>query len=172
MEISKTHENFPAWIVIQSNLVSILIYISGFLITLQLDLIVAILYLIFILALEYRLLSKHCVNCYYWGKTCGFGKGRLSSVFFKKGDPSRFCAVQMSWKDLIPDLLVSLIPLIIAIVLMIIRFDLILLVAAIVLIVLTTSGNNYIRRNLTCRYCKQRESGCPAERLFSTKSTK
>jgi hypothetical protein len=171
MEISKTHENFPVWIVIQSNLVAILIYISGFLITLRLTWIAAGLYLVFILALEYRLLSKHCINCYYWGKTCGFGKGRLSSVFFKRGDPSGFCAGQFSWKDLIPDLLVSLIPLLIAIVLMIISFDLVLLVAAILLIFLTTYGNNYIRRNLTCGYCKQRELGCPAEKLFSTKST-
>lgn len=36
MEITKTHENYTAWIVILSNLVSILIYTSGFIITLRL----------------------------------------------------------------------------------------------------------------------------------------
>jgi hypothetical protein len=81
MEITKTHENFPAWIVILSNLVSILIYTSGFIITLQLGWIAAAIYLVFILAFEYRLISKHCVNCYYWGKTC--------ALFFKRGDPIR-----------------------------------------------------------------------------------
>ena len=167
MEITKTHDTFPIWIVILSNLVSILIYISGFIITLRLTWIAAVLYLVFILAFEYRLISKHCVNCYYWGKTCGFGKGRLSSLFFKEGDPSRFCENKMTWKDLIPDLLVSLVPLIIGIVLMIIKFDFILLFATIILIVLTTIGNGFIRSNLTCRYCKQREIGCPAEKLFS-----
>jgi len=169
MEITKTHDNYPIWIVILSNLVSILIYISGFMITLRLRWIAAVLYLVFILALEYRLISKHCVNCYYWGKTCGFGKGRLSSLFFKRNDPSKFYENKMSWKDMIPDLLVSLVPLIIGIVLMIIKFDFILLFAAIILIVLTTSGNGFIRGNLTCSYCKQRELGCPAEKLFNKK---
>lgn len=167
MEITKTHDNFPIWIVILSNLVSILIYSSGFIITLRLGWIAAVLYLVFIFSLEYRLISKHCVNCYYWGMTCGFGKGRLSALFFKRGDPVKFCNNEMSWKDMIPDLLVSLVPFIIGIVLMIIKFDFTLLFAEIILIVLTTIGNGFIRGNLTCRYCKQRELGCPAEKLFN-----
>ena len=167
MENTKTHDNFPIWIVILSSLVSILIYSSGFIITFRLGWIAAVLYLIFLLAFEYRLISNHCVNCYYWGMTCGFGKGRLSALFFKRGDPVKFCNHEMSWKDMIPDLLVSLVPFIIGIVLMIIKFDFTLLFAATILIVLTTIGNGFIRGNLTCRYCKQRESGCPAEKLFS-----
>jgi hypothetical protein len=99
--------------------------------------------------------------------TCGFGKGRLSALFFKRGDPIKFCNNEMSWKDMIPDLLVSLVPSIIGIVLMIIKFDFTLLFAVIILIVLTTIGNGFIRGNLTCRFCKQRELGCPAEKLFS-----
>jgi hypothetical protein len=150
-----------------SNLVSILIYSSGFFITLRLGWIAAILYLVFILAFEYKLISKHCVNCYYWGMTCGFGKGRLSALFFKRGDPAKFCNNEMSWKDMIPDLLISLVPFIIGIILMIIKFDFTLLFAAIILIVLTTMGNGFIRGNLTCRYCKQRELSCPAEKLFN-----
>ena len=166
METSKTHDNFPARIVILSNLVSTLIYITGFMIIFRIGWIAAVLYLGYILALEYRLLSKHCINCYYWGKTCGFAKGRLSSLFFKRGEPSKFCDKEMSWKDMIPDLLVSLVPLIIGILLMIIKFDFILLFATTALVLLTTVGNGFIRVNLTCRYCKQRELGCPAEKLF------
>jgi hypothetical protein len=169
MEETKTFEKFPFRIVILANLVSILIYISGLILTLRLNLFVAVFYLIFILALEYRLLSKHCVNCYYWGKRCGFGKGRISSMLFKKGDPSKFCENRMTWKAMIPDLLVSLIPLIIGIILMIISFDFITLAAVILLIALTTSGNGFIRAKLTCKFCKQREAGCPAEKLFSKK---
>lgn len=169
MEKTKTHDNFPFWIVILSNSVSILIYLSGFIITHSLSWIAAILYLVFILGLEFRLLSKHCVNCYYWGRNCGFGKGRLSSLFFERGDPSKFCEKSFTWKDMIPDLLVSLIPLLIAIALIIIKFNLILLFAATILIALTTIGNGFIRSNLTCKYCKQREIGCPAEQLFSKK---
>ena len=169
MEITKTHDNFPSWIVILSNSNSILTYLSGLIITYSLSWIAAILYLVFILTLEFRLLSKHCVNCYYWNKTCGFGKGRLSSLIFKRGDPSKFCENSFTWKDMIPDLLVSLIPLLIAIALMIVKFNLILLFTSIVLIAFTTIGNGFIRGNLTCKYCKQREIGCPAEQLFSKK---
>jgi hypothetical protein len=167
MKTTQTYDNFPVWIVMLSNLVSILIYSSGFFITLRLGWIAAILYLVFILAFEYRLISKHCVNCYYWGMTCGFGKGRFSALFFKRGDPAKFCNNDMSWKDMIPDLLISLVPFIIGIILMIIKFDFTLLFAASILIVLTTMGNGFIRGNLTCRYCKQRDLGCPAEKLFN-----
>lgn len=167
MESTKTFDNFPIRIVILSNLVSILIYSSGFIITLRLGWIAAVLYLVFVLALEYRLISKHCVKCYYWGKTCGFGKGRLSALFFKRGDPSNFCEKKMSWKDMIPDLLVTLIPLVIGMVFLIIKFNFLLLTAAVLLIALTTIGNGFIRGTLACKFCKQRELGCPAEKLFS-----
>ena len=167
MKTTETHENYPIWIVILSNIVSILIYTSGFIITLRLGWIAAMLYLVYILALEYRLISKHCVNCCYWGMTCGFGKGRLSALFFKRGDPVKFCINEMSWKDMIPDMLVSLLPFLIGIVMMIIEFKFTILAATIVLILLTTFGNGFIRENLTCRYCKQKGLGCPAEKLFT-----
>lgn len=72
----------------------------------------------------------------------------------------------MSWKDLIPDVLISLIPLLCGIILMIIRFDILLLVAVTLILALSTIGNGYIRSNLTCKYCKQRELECPAEKMF------
>jgi hypothetical protein len=135
----------------------------------QVNWVISIFYLIYILSLEYRLLSKHCINCYYWGKICGFGKGRLSSLFFKKDDTSKFCSNEFSWKDMIPDLLVSLIPFIAGIVLLIINFNYLILTAIILLTFLTTTGSGFIRGKLTCRYCKQMESGCPAYELFNKK---
>ncbi len=73
----------------------------------------------------------------------------------------------MTWKDMIPDLLISLIPLITGIVLLIIKFELILLLALILLIFLTTIGNGFIRGTLTCTFCKQKDIGCPADKLFN-----
>jgi hypothetical protein len=166
METSKTYDNYPIGIVIQSNIVSVGIYALGFLIALRLGLVFSLLYLLYILILEYKLI-RSCANCFYWGKTCGFGKGRLSSLVFKKGDTSKFCAKEISWRDMIPDILISLIPMVIGIILLIIQFDLILLSALLLLILLTTSGNGYIRGTLTCRYCQQRELGCPAYMLFN-----
>jgi len=34
------------------------------------------------------------------------------------------------------------------------------------LIGLATQGNYLVRSRIACKYCKQRELGCPAEKLF------
>ena len=166
------YENYPWWIAVLSNLLSLSIYGLGFFIMLKAYWILSILYLVYIAILEFRLLKNSCIDCYYWGKTCGFGKGRISSVFFKKGDVSKFCAHEISWKDMIPDLLVPLIPFITGIVLLIIEFNVLFLLALILLAFLTTAGNGFIRTKLTCRYCKQKESGCPADMLFNKNKTR
>jgi hypothetical protein len=167
METAKKYENYPVRIVVVSVLSSLILYSMGFLIINRLGLIFSASYLVFILTLEYKLLRYHCTGCYYWGKTCGFGRGRLSSILFKKGDPTKFCNNNFTWKDMIPDLLVSLLPLITGIVLLIIRFDLFLLLAVVVIVFLTTAGNGFIRGSLTCRHCVQAASGCPAYELFN-----
>ena len=75
----------------------------------------------------------------------------------------------MTWKNLIPDILLTLIPLVVGIVLLILKFEPILFFALLVLILFTTMGNGYIRGTLTCKYCKQKELGCPADMLFQKK---
>lgn len=167
MNNTLTYEKYPAWIVLVSGLFSLLVYLLGAFLMLNLGWIAFGVYLVYILFLEYRLLSKHCVNCYYWGKICGFGKGRISSWFFRKGEISKFCAKEFTWKNMIPDLLVSLIPFIIGIVFLFIAFNVIELIAVLLLLGLSSAGNSFIRGSLTCKYCKQRELGCLAEKLFS-----
>lgn len=163
----KKHNNYPLRIVFLSNTVSFLIYGTGSFILIHLSWIITTLYLAYIFILEFRLIRNHCINCFYWGKTCGFGKGRLSSWIFKKGDTSKFCQKEMSWKNMIPDLLVTLIPLITGIVIIIIKFDFIILITVVLLLLLSTAGNGFIRGTLICKYCKQRELGCPADKLFN-----
>ncbi|SNR53846.1 hypothetical protein [Lutibacter flavus] len=167
METIKSYKNYPIRIVILSNLVSLAIYVLGFLIIFRLGFVFSLLFLLYILFFEYRLIKKRCTNYYYWGKICGFGKGKISSWFFKKGDISKFCIKRITWKDMIPDMLLSLIPIVIGIVLLILKFDCILLVELLLLIILITIGNSYIRGQLTCKYCKQKELGCPADLLFN-----
>jgi len=169
METVKTYENYPIWVVILSNLLSIAIYALGFVILIRLGLIFSLLYLIYVSILEFRITKYHCTSCFYWGKTCGFGKGRISALLFKKGDISKFCNKEMTWRDMIPDMLVLLMPLIAGIILLILKFDFILLSELLLLLILSTSGNGFIRGKLTCSYCKQRELGCPAEALFNKK---
>ena len=73
----------------------------------------------------------------------------------------------MSWSDIVPDILVSLVPVIAGIVLIIIKFDYLILISLLVLLFLSTVGNGLIRGNLACRYCKQKELGCPADKFFN-----
>lgn len=169
MKLGKCYENYPAWIVLISNLMQILIYVIGASIISLVGIFWLVLYIVYILILEIRMLRGHCVDCYYYGKTCAFGKGKLSSLFFAKGDNKRFPCMRITWKSLIPDFLVSVIPLIAGIVMLVVRFNWIILFLLILLFLLTSIGNGFVRSSLACKFCKQRKLGCPAEKLFSKK---
>jgi hypothetical protein len=127
----------------------------------------AVLYLLYCGFIETRLLRRSCVNCYYYGRLCAFGKGKLSALLFKKGDPEKFAQDQIRWLDLVPDFLVSIIPLIAGIVLLATSFNWVILVLLVVLLALSSGGNAFIRGSYACKYCKQKELGCPAEKLFN-----
>lgn len=165
----KTFENYPCWIMLISNLVSILIYLAGAFIIYHLGLVWLGLYIIYILFLEIRIMKKSCINCYYCGRCCAFGKGKLSALFFKKGNPNKFARRKITWKYIIPDFLVSIIPLIAGIVLLILKFNWLILLSVILLVMLASFGNSFVRGSLACKHCRQRELGCPAEQLFSKK---
>lgn len=162
-------EKYPAAIVVVSNLVSLLIYAIGAFILLQFGIILVFAYVLFILILEFRLIRGHCVDCYYFGKTCAFGKGRISSLFFKKGNPERFVRMQITWKDIVPDFLVFIVPVLAGVLLLVRGFSWTILILITVLIILGFAGNALVRGQLACRYCKQREIGCPAALLFEKK---
>jgi hypothetical protein len=165
----KTLENYPGCIIFVSNFVSFAIYLIGAVIMSQLGVVWLTIYLLYVLWLELRVMKKSCVNCYYYGKYCSFGKGKISALLFKKGNPKAFTKRKITWKDILPDFLVSLIPLIAGIVLSILNFSWLRLIFMVLLVILTFSGNAFVRGSLACKFCKQRELGCPAERLFSKK---
>jgi hypothetical protein len=161
-------EQYPLAIVIGSNLLSVMIYTIGAFLLLQFSIIWVICYVIFILLLQFRLLSGHCVDCYYYGKTCAFGKGRLSSLFFPRGNPEKFSRMELTWKDIVPDFLTFIIPVLAGVLLLVREFSWTILILTVALLLLGFAGNALVRVRLACRYCKQREIGCPAERLFNT----
>ena len=166
MEPTKTYEKFPAWIVLLSNLVAISIYAIGAYIIAGFGIIFAILYLLYCLWIELKVLRGSCVDCYYYGKVCGFGRGRLCSILFKKGDPQRFVEKEISWSSILPDFLVFIFPAIGGIILLVRGFSWLLVAMLAIVVVLYLSGNAVIRGTFACKYCKQREIGCPAEKLF------
>jgi hypothetical protein len=168
MQNNKAYENFPLWIPLLSCVLSISIYALGAYIFSQLYMLFTVLYLMFCLWVELKILRESCVNCYYYGKTCGLGRGKLCSLLYKRGNPEKFAEKEISWKDLIPDFLVPIFPLVGGIIILIIDFTWLILALMVVLAMLWLGGNALIRGSLTCKYCKQKElTGCPAEQLFS-----
>ena len=161
-------ENYPLWMVFASNLLSLLIYGIGGYILFQHGIIWVVAYLIFIFVFEFRLISRHCTDCYYYGRTCAFGKGRLSAQFFKKGNMEKFTGMTITWRDIVPDFLLFIIPVLAGILLLIQGFTWTILILVIALLVLGFAGNALVRGQLACKYCKQREIGCPATQLFNT----
>lgn len=165
----KAFENYPCGTVIVSNLVSVGTYLAGGYIIYQFGIVWLTAYLLYVLFLEVRLMKKSCVNCYYYGKVCAFGRGKISSLLFKKGDLSKFGKRKITWKDVLPDFLVSMVPVLAGIGLLVVNFSWLVLSAVVVLVVLTSAGNGFVRGSLACKFCKQRELGCPAEKLFNKK---
>jgi hypothetical protein len=170
MKEPKAYECFPLPIVLLSNLVGISIYAIGAYILAGFGIWPALLYLAYCGWVEVRVLRGSCTNCYYYDKVCAFGKGKLCSLLFKKGDPQRFVEAQVTWFDLIPDFMVSIFPVIGAIVLLVMDFNWVLLALLAAMIVLSFGGNAVVRGSFACKYCKQKELGCPAEKLFDKKA--
>jgi len=165
----KTHENYPVGIILLSNLFALSVYSIGALIIFGYGVVASIIYLLYCILLEFRLLWTSCCHCFYYGKNCFLGRGRIASFFFKKDDPKKFIETQFSITLLIPDLLVSLIPLVFGTLLLLNKFNWFLLSLMIILALLAFPGNAILRGSLACKHCKQREVGCPAEQFFSRK---
>jgi hypothetical protein len=164
-------ENYPLITVLISSLVTLATFTAGAFIMFRAGWIWGTLFIIYVLYLEFMLLRTGCRDCYYYGKTCAFGQGRLACLVVKRGNPANFGKRQMTWKSMIPDILVTVIPVITGIVLMIINFNWVLLILVALMVLLGSAGNGYVRGNLACKYCKQREYGCPTEKLFNRTRT-
>jgi hypothetical protein len=166
-----SYENFPRRMVASTLLVQLAIYVLGGSIVLLLGPIFLAVYVVYIPVLEYRVLRQSCVDCSYYGRTCCFGRGRLCALIFDKGNPEKFPGRKIGWADILPDFLVSIIPLLAGILLLVISFDALLLAVVILLAILAFPVTGLIRRRWACLYCRQREAGCPAEQLFGRKET-
>ena len=169
MNSMECYEDFPFWMALISIVFSLIFYALGAVILSGFGWYASAIFLLYCLWIEFRILKRSCVNCYYYGKVCGMGKGKLCALFFKKGDPGEFYKDKISWIDLIPDFLVFILPLCGGVILLITNFSLPLLALVILLLIFFSVGNAVMRGTYVCKYCKQKELGCPAEEKFSKK---
>ncbi len=166
---SECYERYPVSTVVLSNAVSLGIYALGAYVLSGFGIVWLFLFLAYCVWIEMRLFRGSCVRCWYYGKRCAFGRGRLSAVFFKRGNPRESLDQSFTWKDLIPDIMVSLIPLVGGVALAIRHFQWKLIFALAAILALTSEGNALVRGKLACSHCRQREIGCPAATLFAAK---
>lgn len=169
MKEIKAYENFPVRLAGISILVTVSIYALGTYILSGYGPIAAALYAAYCLGNEIHIMRMSCVDCYYYGNRCAFGRGKVARFLFKQGDLVRFTAKSISWKELLPDMLVLMIPLLGGIALLVQEFSWSKTMALAVLLGLSSGGNYFVRSQIACKYCKQRELGCPAEQFFGKK---
>lgn len=159
-------ERYPLGTVLAANAVALAIYAIGTAIMSRHGLGPALVYAACCLWVEFRVLTKSCRSCWYYGRRCGFGKGRLCALLFPRGDPADFLRKEITWWDLAPDFAVGLLPVVAGAVLLVRDFSWTLFLLVALLLALSTAGNAFVRGVLVCRRCRQRELGCPAQRLF------
>jgi hypothetical protein len=169
-QIDEIYDRYPSMTVLLSNLSTATIWLAGtYVIWMALGAIAAFAFIVYLLVLEVNLLRKSCVNCHYYGRVCFSGRGRVCAGLLRRGDNVRFASREISWKNVLPDLAVSLVPIALGIGLMLFEFSWTILISVIALLALSTVGSGLIRGRLACKHCRQRLLGCPAERLFSKK---
>jgi hypothetical protein len=171
MNDSERYEGYPVRIVVLSNLFSLSIYAIGAYVLWMIAPLVSALYLVYCSVLEIRVLRHSCRNCYYYGKACCFGRGLLCSFLLEKGDPKKFTERQVSWLDILPDFMVTIIPVLGGIVLLVDKFSWTIVALILILLALGFAGNAFIRGSYACKYCKQRDLGCPALSLFEPRKS-
>ena len=169
MKDTKSYENFPLWIPFIAILVSIISYGIGAIILSEFGIIFAILYILCCIAMELIIIFRSCKNCWYYGKICGLGKGKIAPLLVKKGDMKKFADRDISMAHMIPDFLVVILPLFGGIILLVLNFSILVLFLMVVLIVLFFGGTAFVRGAFACKYCRQKDIGCPAYTIFNKK---
>jgi len=163
---NKTYDEFPLYLVLFCIVINISIYIVGAYLIAPLGKTFIALYLLYCLWMEIRVLIMSCRDCYYYGKLCAFGRGRICSLLFKKGSPERFTMKKITRIHLIPYFLVSLIPLVIGGFYLVQSFTWLRLSFILVLVIIAFPVTGFMRGSISCKFCRQKGMGCPAVQLF------
>jgi small-conductance mechanosensitive channel len=172
MKTPKIYDGYPVGLIILANILILAVYVSSAYILFALSLITGILYVTYLVLLELYFLKEGCIHCCYYGNLCAFGKGAVAALFFKAGDPEKFCERELGFKDFIPQVLVVLIPLIVGIALLISRgFNLLILTAMIYPVFSWFVVNPILYGKLACIHCKQGSICCPAFKFFTKEGT-
>ena len=153
-------EKYPKTAIVLENVMMALWIELGLVACWLLNPIIGWIYLGAAVVMVYVVLRKLiCTDCYYYGKWCHTGWGKLAALMFKRGDTENFCT---GFRGKLPALtygLMTLIPLICIIIAMIREFD-IFQVAVLVLLILVAYYSGFISRRQSCATCRMKYA-CP-----------
>jgi hypothetical protein len=149
-------ENYPIRTVVLANLAMITWVALGTAACWFLAPVVAWIYLAVAVVMVWVVLRRLvCVDCYYYGKWCGTGWGKLSTVFFKQGNIERFATgIGVKLAPITYGLL-SLVPLVLVIIALVQEVTAARIVV-LVLLLLMSVYSGYISRQKSCVGCKMR----------------
>jgi hypothetical protein len=172
MKEPKAYEKYPISTIIIYYIISLTNCAVGIYLLYLINPILAGLYVIYLIGLELSVYKEGCVSCYYYGKRCFSGRGKVVPLLFKREDPKKFCEKQITWKNLLPMILVSVVPLVSGVYLLLQSFSWLILAIALVPIFIWFVGNPLIYGKLGCPHCKQERICCPANDFFGKKVKK
>lgn len=154
-------ENYPIKIVCVSATLTIISNLLGTLVFYVLQPVLGVLFLLLAVFTIVVSMKLRCTHCFYLGKYCNFGLGKLAALLFKKGDSKEF----KNPKKVIPTAILSfgtiLLPVIAGIGLILFDFSLVNLGLLLVYILFGILPNFFIRGNF-CDKCMQGQLGCPS----------
>ena len=151
-------ENYPKHVIIIRWIVLSIAFGLGIYILLGFHYMLAIIYIIYsVITLTLILPLSRCVSCFYHGKLCNTGWGKIAAYLFKKGDESKYVE---HYNYAIFLHLLWLIPLLVALLQSVRQRDLFAL-SIFVIYLFILFVEKIILKKLCCKRCHQREF-CPA----------
>lgn len=152
------YENYPKPIIIIRWLILVTAFVLGIYVLFEIHYTFAIIYVIYsVVALTLILPLSRCASCFYHGKLCNTGWGKIAAYLFKKGDESRY----VDYYNYATFLhLLWLVPLLVALLQLVRRRDIFVL-SIFVLYLLILFIEKVVLKKLCCRRCHQKEF-CPA----------
>ena len=152
------YENYPKYIIVFRWIILLLAFVLGIYVLLDFYYMLAVVYVLYsVMALTLILPLSRCVSCFYYGKFCNTGWGRVASYLYRKGDESKYVdhynyAIFLHLLWLVPLLVVLL---------QLARKRNILALSILVIYLFILLIEKIILKKLCCRRCHQREF-CPA----------
>ncbi len=149
-------ENYPLGYVIGQNIFFLAYFGVGFIGMLPLQIygfpVISVLYILFLIIMLLFVLRKHlCTHCYYRGKLCSTGWGKLSALMFKKNSGNYQLGIKLAS---ITWMLATAIPIAGIVLALILNYSFSNLIFLILFILLTPV--NFISHKRACEKCKMK----------------